>query len=341
MTALVQNTLSTEQWHDFVDSHPDGNIFHTPEMHQVFSRMRNHEPQLWAAVGDTGKVLALFTPVIISLGGGILRHLTTRSVAYGSVLYEPNRSGEEVLGRLLQAYTQNTGHKALFTELRNLSDLSSAQHILNAHGFTFEDHLNYIIDLDRPAEQVLQTMGRRTRKHIRRAIRKGEITVEEVQNRSQLDVFYATVLKSYSEARVPLADQALFQAAFDILQPLGMVKFWLARYQDVVVAASAELLYKRTMYGWYGGVDRAYSSHQPGELLMWHILQWGVENGYARYDFGGAGKPEEEYGVRDFKAKFGGELVCYGRNLCVHSPNLLRLSELGYRQYRRLLHRVR
>ncbi|MDH4208252.1 MAG: hypothetical protein OEV76_05210, partial [Anaerolineae bacterium] len=54
------------------------------------------------------------------------------------------------------------------------------------------------------------------------------------------------------------------------------------------------------------------------------------------YDFGGAGKADEEYGVRDFKAKFGGDLVCYGRNTCVHAPFRLAMSKLGYEGYRRL-----
>ena len=38
---------------------------------------------------------------------------------------------------------------------------------------------------------------------------------------------------------------------------------------------------------------------------MWHTLDWGAEDGYSLNNFGGAGKPDEEYGVRDFKAKFG------------------------------------
>jgi serine/alanine adding enzyme len=333
----IQNNLSIDQWRDFVANHPDGNIFHTPEMFQVFSRTKNNEPQLWAAVDGNGQVLALFTPVVVTLGGGLPRRLTTRAVAYGSVLYESTDSGENALGLLLEAYTKDAGRTVLFTELRNLSDLSSAQPILDASNFIYEDHLDYIITLYQPAERILENMGRRTRKHIRRAVRKGEITVEEVQDHSHLDILYETVAKSYMQARVPLADRSLFRAAFDILQPLGMIKFWLARHEQAIVAASVELVYKQTLYGWYGGVDRSYSSYQPGELLMWHILKWGAENGFSRYDFGGAGTPDEEYGVRDFKAKFGGELVCYGRNTCVHSPKLLRLSEFGYRQYRRLL----
>jgi serine/alanine adding enzyme len=116
-----------------------------------------------------------------------------------------------------------------------------------------------------------------------------------------------------------------------------MIQFWLARIGSKYVAASAELLYKDVIYGWYSGVDREYSNESPGELLMWHVLQYGAMAGYKIYDFGGAGKPGEKYGVRNFKAKFGGKLVCFGRNIKVHSPTLLRISQLGYQAYRRLI----
>jgi lipid II:glycine glycyltransferase (peptidoglycan interpeptide bridge formation enzyme) len=68
----------------------------------------------------------------------------------------------------------------------------------------------------------------------------------------------------------------------------------------------------------------------PNEILIWYSLSWGADQGYKVYDFGGAGKPDEEYGVRRFKAKFGGELVRFGRNKRVHYPLLLKVSQLGY-----------
>ncbi len=333
---MIVRSLDEGKWRQFIETQPTGNVFHTPEMFQVFARAQRHRPTLWAATDNTGEVLALLLPVQITLMDGLLRRLTTRAVAYGSVLYDPSPMGEEALAALLRAYAQKADREVLFTELRNLSDLSAVQRVLNDCGFVYKDHLNYLIDLDRPLEQVMQGIGARTRKHIRQGLKKQEITVEEVTERGQIGICYDLLRKSYAAARVPLADRSLFEAAFDVLYPKGMVKFWLARVDEVYVATSVELLYKSIMYGWYGGVDRAYASYTPSELLTWHILKWGVEHGYKVYDFGGAGKPGEEYGVRDFKAKFGGKLVSYGRNTCVHAPFLLRLSALGYGVYRRL-----
>ena len=45
----------------------------------------------------------------------------------------------------------------------------------------------------------------------------------------------------------------------------------------------------------------------------------------------GAGKPNVPYGVRDFKAEFGGQLVEHGRFLHICQPFLYRIGTLGVR----------
>jgi serine/alanine adding enzyme len=337
MAFEITRSLDYKIWREFVDEHPQGNIFHTPDMYQVFERAQGYRPLIWAAISDHGQLLALLNPVQVTLTVGLPRRLTTRSIAYGGLLCSPNPVGKEALLTLLDAYSQKARKEALFTELRHLSDFSELQPLFLQCGFTYEDHLDYLIDISCGPEQVLQNIGPRTRKHIRQAIRKGNVSVEQITDRNQIQTWYEIVCRSYKAAHVPLADRSLFEAAFDILQPVGMVKFWLAKFGSAYIAASMELLYKDVMYGWYGGMDRAYAEELPGELLMWHILDWGARSGYKTYDFGGAGKPGEEYGVRDFKSKFGGQLVCFGRNTNVHSPNLFHLSEFAYRFYRRLL----
>jgi serine/alanine adding enzyme len=330
MGLSITDTLDPKVWHDFVDQHPEGNIFQTPEMFRVFSLARGYQPELRAAVCENGQVLALLQPVKVTLQDGVFRRLTTRSIAYGSTLCKPDPAGKEALFNLLIDYTQKNGREGLFTELRHLSDASGYQAIFGQCGFGYQEHLNYLIDLDCPTEMILNRMGTHTRKHIRREIKRAEVVVEEINNASQIKTFYQLTRKSYLEAHIPFADISLFEAAFDILYPCNMVKFWLVRIDKTYIASSVELLYKDRVYGWYGGVDRAFSRNTPSELLTWHILKWGAENGYRIYDFGGAGTPDEEYGVRDFKSKFGGQLVCYGRNTCVHAPSLLRLSTIGY-----------
>lgn len=337
MNIYIVDSLDKKVWRAYLDQHPCANVFHTPEMYQVFDRARGHHPQLHAAVDGNGEVQALLLPVQVTLMKGISPRLTTRSIAYGGVLCSGSPEGSTALEILLRTYSERTARKSLFTELRNLTDLSMVQPVLSQCGYAYQEHLNYLIDLNSPSGEVLQNIGPRTRKHIRQALRKGTVIVEELCDPELLPAWYELVRKSYTAARVPLAHRSLFEAALNILQPRGMAQFWLARIDSTYVAASLELLYKDVIYGWYSGVDRAFASETPGELLMWRILERGSMAGYKVYDFGGAGRPDEAYRVRDFKAKFGGRLVCYGRNTKVHSTNLLRWSRVGYGIYRHLV----
>lgn len=331
----VVRQLDEHRWREFVDGHPLGNVFHTPEMFQVFSRAKNYRPEIWA-VTDQDHVLALLLPVRVTLMNG-LKSLTTRAIVYGSVLWSPSDEGRQALARLLETYVRQTKGSFLFTELRNLVCLEEVQPVLQQSGFAYEPHLNYLIDLNRSPEAVFASIGRRTRKNIRRGLRRSSVVVEEIDSREQIGICYGLLDQTYRAANVPLADRSMLEAAFDLLRPRGMVRFTLARVGRSPAAVSVELLYKDVVLGWFGGMDRAFSRYVPNELLIWHILQWGAQNGYRFYDFGGAGKPDQDYPVRDFKAKFGGQLVSFGRNTCVHAPGRLWLSKRGYQILRRWL----
>ncbi len=330
----IVQTLDTDQWKDFVDRHPQSSIFHTPEMFKVFARTKGHYPELWAVLAG-GEVLALLLPVQITLSS-LLRALTTRAVSYGGLLCNPDPEGVLAAKQLLRVYVGQTGRTVLFSEFRNLHDQSPLRSFYHDCGFVYEEHLNYLIDLTGSSEEVFQRIGSRTRKNIRRALRQGDVIIGEVKAQTDVAACYDLIRRSYQHAHVPLADGSLFDAALELLAPKGMLRFYLARVKGVPAAASAELFYKDTIYGWYSGIERSFRHCIPGDLLMWHVLHWGAENGYRMYDFGGAGKPGKEYGVRDFKAKFGGGLVEYGRFIVTHAPIRIGLSKLAYQIYQHL-----
>jgi lipid II:glycine glycyltransferase (peptidoglycan interpeptide bridge formation enzyme) len=50
-------------------------------------------------------------------------------------------------------------------------------------------------------------------------------------------------------------------------------------------------------------------------LATWAGILFAAENGFQYFDMMGAGKPNTNNGIRDFKAKFGGNLVEHGRFL--------------------------
>jgi len=336
-TIVITHNLLESTWRQYVENHPNGNIFQTPEMFQVFAAAKGFEPGLWAATQGE-RILALLLPVEVSLAAGLPKSFTARSVVYGGALSWTEIQGQMAMKQLILNYQAQTNHRVLFTEIRNLVEDRFTQSIFQETGFKFEDHNDYIVNLAMPVEQVWAKIHKSARKEIRQAQRKNPVSIRAIDDRRLLPRWYKLIQGSFSWNHVPLADISLFESAFDVLYPKGMIQFLIGTAPDGQdIAASVALLYKKTIYGWYRGFDRRYGFCLPNDQMVWYVLQWGAENGYESFDFGGAGRPNEHYGPRNFKAKFGGRLVNYGRNSYTHSPYRLKLSAFVYQLYRKVL----
>jgi len=348
MTSVAQETKSTSQtlrvvrqldesaWREFVQSNPRANIFHTPEMFQVFARAKSCRPTLWATVDGRGRVLALFLPVQMTVLNGLFRLLTTRAVVFGGALSVPGQEGQQALALLLLEYNRVVKHSVLFTELRNVFDVSDLQPVLNDSGFASEGHLNFLVDVSRPEAELWKQINSGARRNIQKATKSG-VVVEELRDPKEIPAAYAVLRNVYKRIQVPLPDLSLVQAAFDILHPAGMIRILVARQNGTTLGVLFLLVHKGVATYWYTGCLREYSALRPADLLVWSALQSCKQLNCHTYDFGGAGRLDEEYGVRDFKAKYGGQLVNFGRNVCTHAPWRFKLSRTGFQLVRRFL----
>jgi serine/alanine adding enzyme len=84
------------------------------------------------------------------------------------------------------------------------------------------------------------------------------------------------------------------------------------------------------------GLDEAYPQCYPSVMATWAALSFAVENEILVFDFMGLGKPEVKYGVRDFKLRFGGQVVNYGRFARRNHKVLYMIAEIGYNVMRKL-----
>ena len=332
----VVRALEQERWSAFVNHHPDGRIFHTPEMHRVFAETRGHRPEVWATLDEAGEIRALITPVAIDTLRRLLRALTTRVVAFAGPLVEGGAGEREALHALLDTYRHRTRRRVLYTEIRHLVDAEDLAPVLAACGFDHERHLNFLVDLTAPEDALWQRVAPSARRNVRRAQREG-VAVGEVADPTRVAGGYEVLREVYRRIRVPLPDRTLFEAAVRVLGPLGRMKFLTASLGHRTIGVLTLLLYKGVATYWYTGTLRAFASCRAGDLLTWHAIVSARRAGCRELDFGGAGRPDEPYGVRDFKAKYGGRLVDFGRERWVPSPARLRAATVGYELMRRFL----
>ena len=76
-------------------------------------------------------------------------------------------------------------------------------------------------------------------------------------------------------------------------------------------------------------MDSEFKDQYPSIMATLAAIEYANQNNISLFDFMGAGQPKEKYGVRDFKARFGGDLVEHGRYLKVLNPVLYAVGKLG------------
>lgn len=331
----IVESLDQERWDKFVQEHPKGSIFHTSYMVEVFKRAKNHSPLFLAALDSAGEVAALLVAVRVQTLPDPLGSLSSRSIFYAEPLCREDACGQEALTALLENHDALMRDKVLFTEVRALGAANREKSALIQAGYAYEDYLNYLLPLRTQFDQLWHTMRNSCRANIRRGKKHG-IIIQDRTSQEGVDTLYSLLQRTFERAKVPLADKSLFVEALRIFQPQDMIRVSIASYQDKPVAASSVLLYKKTVYQWYWGIEIIKSIY-PAECITWGDIEWGHQHGYEIYDFGGAGWPNKPYGVRDFKAKFGGDLVNYGRYRKIYSPLKFALAERGYELIRNLM----
>lgn len=83
-------------------------------------------------------------------------------------------------------------------------------------------------------------------------------------------------------------------------------------------------------------MDGCFEKVYPSTLVTYSAVRFAAEGGYRFFDMKGAGAPGDGgYGVREFKAKFGGELVEFGRYRHIAHPLLFKIGSIGVKLMKR------
>lgn len=350
----VTTNISIKDWVSFVKSHPNGSVFQMPEMFELFESTSKFKPLVIGAHNDSGELCGILLGVFIHEKGGIGKLLSSRFVVYGGPLLsgESEQQGK-ALNLLLEVLIIHTKKKALFIQFRNFFDWSEYLPVFEKHGFHWIDRLNYIIRIKDPVSSIQHpgsiNMSPSRRRQIKKALASGAEIIEP-QNIEQVKEFYNILYNLYRyKVKKPLPDWSFFKAFYELTlkhwntetikapspqppapSPIGFIR--LIRYKGQVIGGIlSPILSGHCVYEWYVcGLDKEFKDQYPSVLATWAGIEYAIQNGFQCFDFMGVGKPDVAYGVREFKARFGGELVNYGRFTRINNKFLYNIAELGY-----------
>ena len=318
-----------EMWNNFVDGNRHSSIFQRHEIADVYNKTRNMTGIRIATSNDEGKLLACM--VVRVEYKKFLKALTSISIIENAPLYEDSEQGRKAAEFIIKHYSKHIRRKALYSNIK-IDNNSFLEKIYESEGYGKIACLNFEINLDKDPDVVFRAIHKSRRKNIRKAAKSGLEVIEP--GTSSLPDFYRLLKETYDNVSLLIPDISFFNAVFELMP--RNTKLFLARYEGKFIAGRIVLFYKKKIFDWYAGASPEYLSLFPNDVMVWHVLEYGCKNGYELFDFGGAGVVDEEYGVREFKKRFGGRLVEYNSFKKIHMPIIAGLGCKFLSIYRRI-----
>ena len=213
-----------------------------------------------------------------------------------------------------------------------------------------EPKYSFALDISgQTPDQILASMKRNTRNHIRKAEKMG-VTVRELA-KEELNIF-KQITESTSKRR-NFTDKSLeyYEQMYDLFHDKGEVKFILAEApvdnqaesntniektpsgQLTPMSAAMFITYGDEIIYLFSGSDEKYMRDYNAQyLIQWHMIKYAAEKGFKRYNFYGIqGLPDRsspDYGIYDFKKGFTSEET--GRVIELIGAHELPVNQLFY-----------
>lgn len=301
--------------------------FQTPEAYNFYESVHNEMTPFAYGVERRGELCAVCVGYITKEKNIIKQFFTRRAIIIGGPVIADNAEEQDV-EQLLRAMIVELTSQAIYIETRNFNDYSKWNNVFEECGFSYQPHLNVQVTCD-----AAHAMSEQRRRQVKKAISNGA-TICEAQTEQEIRDWYSILQHLYrKKVRTPLFSEEFFLEFYR--KKIG--KYLLVKHEDKVIGGMmCPILEGKAIYEWYiCGLDEEYHEQYPSVMATYAAIEYAKEKHIPLFDFMGAGKPDEPYGVRDFKMEFGGEQVEYGRFLCIRKPMLYAIGKLGVKWLKR------
>ncbi|MBQ6764776.1 MAG: GNAT family N-acetyltransferase [Paludibacteraceae bacterium] len=259
------------------------------------------------------------------------QYFTRRAIIIGGPVLADDCRTEEAY-TLMQAVRRHlmtdtpSAQSPIYIETRNFNDYSRWKEAFEQAEFRYQPHLNFHFDCT-DKDAIWTRLSETRRRQINKSVKSGT-TIEEARTEEEITEWYAILSDLYRRrVKTPLFPLSFFLDFFR--QKRGV--YLLVKHEGRVIGGMMCPIHAgKCLYEWFVcGLDTAYKDQYPSVMATWAAMVYAHEHGIPKFDIMGAGVPGVPYGVRDFKAEFGGTMVEYGRFLHIAKPLLYRIGEAG------------
>lgn len=273
-------------WDRFVAQCPDGHHEQTSLWGQV-KACYGWNP-LRIVVGTAGGILAGVQILIRRIGRwGRIGYVTRGPISISNdpelvelVLMQLHRVAERERFIYLVVVPPYRGHMSL-SFLERLGFLEKPE-VLPPGGVMTA---TLLLDLSDDLEILMARMRKKTRQHIRGAVRNDIVVREGAAD--DVDMFrqlmWALCKRRGTSPTPPQKD--FFENLWGVFHPAGFVKLFVAELAGVPISANLVFPFGDAVRSWKIGWAGDHTELRPNELLYWEVIRWSKRNGYRIFDF--------------------------------------------------------
>lgn len=322
MKIICNNEIQIEKWIKFCSENQFSSPFQTPSYYNLYNSFDHLSADVVAVENTKGEIKGL---VVITLQQekGVKGYFSRRGIIYGGPLLTDLASSKHLIDDLTNRYNK----KLIYIEIRNFFDFNKYKNIFSA--WSFSEHLNVQLKLEevKDVDDYLKTLKYNRRREIKQSLKHGA-TFNECTTEADLKTIYNILQELYRDrVKLPLPPFEFFKK---MLNQQNFIIFKVQHENKIIGGAICTYKYEKKIYTmFYCGIRDYHKKIFPTHLAVLAAIDFGIKSKLAEVDFMGAGKPDIEYGVRDYKLKFGGELVNHGRYVLVLDKKRYKLGHIG------------
>lgn len=322
MRIIRNNEIDIYKWENLIVNSVNSSPFQSPAFLHFFNSLDGFKADAFASEED-GNLTSLMI-VTIQEENGLLKYFSRRGIIYGGPIVEVGK--EASFTKLLEEAVKAYRRKLIFIEIRNYFDYSFLDRSLKSAQFSFVPWLNFQLQIA-DADTMKKAMSSSRLRQIKKAIKSGA-TWDVADKQEDVVAFYNILNGLYkNKIKKPLFPLDFFTTFFQ--RKIGV--FLLVYYENKVIGGiMCPVLPNKAIYEFYVcGLDTEFKDQYPSVMATWAAMEYAAQHNIKVFDFMGAGSPDEDYGVREFKSRFGGNEVNHGRYLRVINPLLYQVGKWG------------
>jgi hypothetical protein len=284
----IANNDDAEEWDSIISQSSHGTIFHKWDWLKITEK--HTRTKLYPIIGIKGN-----TPI------GVIPLFFQKKGSVRMVFSPPPHAVLFYLGPVLAGYDtlKQAKREINYIEFQNslesfINNDLKAQYISISlppnlqdprpyawSGYSVELQYNYLIDLSRGCDYLLQKLHNKQRQNLNRARKRG-IVVEIGGKKEYETILNLMDIRYAQQGKNVTASRHYFLDIYDSFK--DNLKIFVAKVDGEIISGNIDLQDRDTQYGWIGNPKpKKHISPSPNDLLIWESVSYACAQGFRYY----------------------------------------------------------